>query len=101
MADIQMDQVGVKFEIELRDEAEILFDLTNQSGIYFIFQKPDTSKLRQSGSISGNPVNGRVIYVSKTGDLDQTGRWSYQSQLLLPGKVYFTEVEHFKVKDNL
>lgn len=98
MVQVQLGDVGTAFDVSVYDQDGNLMDLSTATALYVIFLKPDGTNMVASAT---NPSTGKVRYVTRTGDLDQVGRWEIQAHIEMAGADWHTTVGKFKVLENL
>lgn len=101
MYEMRKNDVGVELLVTLKDPQGDAVDVSAASAIVFKFLKPDSTVLSATGSLSGTGADGKVRYVTQSGDVDQSGIWRYQVWVTLSGGVLHSDIGSFKVTDNL
>lgn len=101
--DIHLNNIGVQFLTTMKDQdGNVLTDLNLLTTKHFVFTKPDESKAIRDGSFYTDGTDGKLIYVTLNGDLDQTGIWNFQVVIVYnDGKTYSSDIERFVVLRNL
>lgn len=101
IGEIHVDDVGIVFTITIKNENNVVVDLSAATTKEFHFQKPDGSMLIRSGSFVTDGTDGGLQYMTQAGDLDQSGNWKYQIYLVISANVSYTDISKFKVFPNL
>ena len=98
--EIREQDVGVELLVTLKDEDGVAVDVSGATAIKFRFRKPDGTEISRSGSVKTTGSDGKVQYVTASGDLDQLGSWRYQVRTEYEdGAVLTSEMSKFKVTD--
>ena len=66
-----------------------------------IFRKPDGSKLTKTAIYTTNGTDGKIQYVTQSGDLDTAGSWNLQAYIVTPSGTWYSSIGSFKVYENL
>lgn len=98
--EIHKNDVGTPFTITVGDANGVL-DISTSSDKRIIFRKPDGSSTTVSGTFSTDGTDGKIVYTFQDGDLDVDGRWRVQAHLTFPSGSWYTDVNIFRVHDNL
>jgi hypothetical protein len=83
------------------DEDDIV-DLTAATSIVFKFRKPSGTTLEKTGALFTDGSDGKVKYVTASGDIDESGTWRFEVVVNINGGK-FTSVEPsvFYVEKNI
>ena len=65
------------------------------------FSKPDASIVVKTASFVTDGTDGNIKYVTVAGDLDQSGTWSLQADVTMPGGVWSSDIQKMKVGKKL
>jgi hypothetical protein len=76
-------------------------DLSNASVKNITFQKPDGTTYTKPVTFFTNGQDGVVVYTMASGELDTQGFWRYQVKVLVPSGTFSTDINSFKVYENL
>jgi hypothetical protein len=99
-SEIHYGDIGVNFNITVMNGTEIL-NVSNANSISIIFQKPDSTDLTKTASLTTNGTDGKIKYTTVAGDLDQTGTWQIQARVNFGASVFSTDIQKFKVYRNI
>jgi hypothetical protein len=91
----------IQFEITIKDQDNIVVDLSSATTKQFLFQKPDGSLLTKSASFLTDGTDGTVVYRTSILDFDQVGKWRYQVYLIYSSNEQHTDITKFQVLPNL
>lgn len=98
--EIREQDIGVEILVTLKDEDGAAFDVSDAEAVLFRFRKPDGTEISRAGSLKTTGTDGKVRYVTASGDLDQLGSWRYQVRTEWEdGAVLTSEMSKFKVTD--
>ena len=104
IAPIFIDDEGTIFRITIQEcIADVLtpVDVSGQSAMFFIFKKPDASTLTVTPSFTTDGTDGKLEYITLTGDINQDGVWCLQAEVTLPTGVFRTSIIKFDVEEKL
>lgn len=111
--DIQLNDIGTSFEIDITDTDKdcvtLPVDLTSATNIAFKFFKVESeTSIDRGGTVftgglpNGDATDGIVQYISIAGDLDEEGPWQGQVTITFAtGDVFNSTIFNFNVKANL
>lgn len=101
--EIRENDIGVVFEVEIRDNSNTVVDIsTSETGTRnFIFTKPNDTSITRSGTFTNTGTDGLLRYVSVDGDLTPKGIWHYQIDLLKADGHWRSDTVKFRVYRNL
>jgi hypothetical protein len=99
--EIHVNDIGTAFRIVVRDEDNRVVDLGPSTTRTMLFQKPSGDVLKKPASLTGSGSDGRMQYVSASGDLSEPGKWKYQGHVVFPSGSWYTDVIPFRVYPNL
>lgn len=100
MAEIHVGDIGTIFLITVNDQDGVV-DLTNVDDMYVLFRKPDDSFIQRTPVFVSTGSDGKIKYVTQSGDLDQYGTWQIQARVVFGTDVFSTDIQRFKVQRNL
>jgi len=98
--EIHLDDIGTVFEVALKDCDEIV-DVSQASAMYIIFQKPDGTSTTKTAGFTTDGTDGKVRYITTSGDLNLIGGWKIQAKVTLPSGTWSSNISKFKVYSNL
>jgi hypothetical protein len=100
-AEIHLGDIGTAFRISLTD-CDVPVDLTGATNLHITFKKPDKTSNMKTASIYGDPLNGVIQYITvDENDLDQLGTWEIQAVVELPTGRWSSNIDKFRVYENL
>lgn len=103
-APIFVDDEGTIFRITIQEcISDVLtpVDVSSQTAMSFIFKKPDASTLTVTPVYTTDGIDGRIQYITLTGDIDLSGVWCLQAEVTLPTGIFRTSIIKFDVEDKL
>lgn len=100
--EVHENDIGTVFEVTLKDNGTVV----NISGATvtkdIIFKKPDGTLVTQAASFTNTGTDGKLQYVSKSGDLTPTGKWELQAFIKIGGTDQWSSQKfEFQVHENL
>lgn len=107
---IFVDDEGTVFRLlieEVVNNVSNPVDISNQTAMSFIFEKPDgtlftrTPTFSQPPGAAGDGTDGQIEYLTLTGEIDEVGPWQLQAEVTLPTGTWRTEVVRFRVLEKL
>ena len=101
--EIHIGDIGTIFEVTLMDDLDIV-PIANASVMQIVFVKPDEAKTKviNTAVLSGDGSDGKMRFITTVvGDLDIKGTWKIQGKVTLPTGSWSTDIDKFKVHENL
>ena len=99
--EIHVDDIGTSFEVTLKDSNGAVFPIDAATTKDLLFRKPDDSVLTKAGVFVTDGLDGKLKYVSISGDLNQPGDWVLQAYIVKPGFDGHSSQSNFEVFSNL
>ena len=99
--EIHIADVGTVFEVTLMDDV-VPVDVSSATDMKIIFEKPDGTKVINTAVHKTDGTDGIIKYtVSLDTELDQKGNWKIQANVQLPIGQWSSDIDRFKVYENL
>lgn len=93
--------VGTAFEVTIKDQDGAVVNLAGASALVMTFQKPDGTSSNKPAQLSSTGADGKMKYVTITGDLDQNGTWAIQGHVTLSDGDWHSDVHKQRVDANI
>lgn len=101
-AEIHEGDVGTAFKITVKDEDDVVIDISSATLKQIWFQKADGSVSTKTATLVTDGTDGQMQYITVDDDLDQTGKWKIQGYIEIgSSRKVHTDVSEFKVWANL
>lgn len=100
-AEIHKGSIGVAFRATILDQNDAVVDISAATVKEMIFKKPNGEVVTQDALFVTDGTDGRMQYVSASGDLDVVGLWRHQAHIIQSGTEFWTDYGSFKVHRNL
>lgn len=97
---IHEGDIGTKLLITVTDDGQVV-DISSAISLSIFIKKPDGTILTRVGSLETDGTDGKMYYITVSGDLDKAGSYKIQGQVVLPSGSYYTSTATFKVHCNL
>ena len=99
--EIHIGDIGTVFEVTLMDDVTIV-QIGDATSMEITFVKPDKTKVINVASLTSNGLDGKMQYkILLDSELDQKGTWKIQGNVTLPTGQWSTDIDKFKVHENL
>lgn len=100
--EVRLNDIGTVFEFEIKDGSTVV-DVSGQTTMEIFFLKADgTTKITQNAVFSDDGVDGKIRYVTVSGDLDQVGKgWKRQGHVVISSGEWRTDIIDFEVHPNI
>ena len=99
--EIHIGDIGTIFEVALFDDVTPV-DISSATAMKIIFTKPDKTRVENTAAFSSDGTDGKIKYtVSQATELDQKGNWKIQANVTLPVGQWSSDIDSFKVYENL
>ena len=104
--EIHVGDIGTIFEVEVIEcnlvtGLDEVVDISASTTMQLKFQKSGGTTITKTASFSDAGVDGKIRYVSVSGDLDQPGQWRLQAYLISPSWTLSSSIGCFEVFPNL
>lgn len=104
--EIHVGDIGTVFELTIKDEENDIVDISSQSSMEIVFQKPNHTIVTKNAELVNTGTDGKVQYVTVAGDLDIAGvspkpHWALQAVVVLPAGIWNSDIRKFDVHPNL
>jgi hypothetical protein len=97
--EVHVGDVGTIFEVTLLDGSTPL-DISGSTERKILLRAPDDTVLvNDADLVSGE--DGKMQYITVSGDIDIAGRWSIQAKVVIPEGTFFSDIAQFVVEANL
>lgn len=100
VGEIHLSDIGTVFEVTIKD-GSVVVDVSGATTKQIIFQKPDGTKITKAAVFTTDGVNGKIEYVSVSGDLDTVGTWQLQGRVVIAAGDFHTDLSEFEVHENI
>jgi hypothetical protein len=99
--EIHVGDVGTILRVIVEDDGAVInVSGTDSRTIYL--KKPDGTKLTKTAVFTTDGSDGKIQYVTISGDLDTEGWWKIQGLVhWASGNQWYTDWQPFEVHDNL
>lgn len=99
-SEIHDGDIGTKLLVTITDN-DVVVDISSASTLSIFIKKPDGSILTRSGTLETNGTDGKMYYITVSGDINTAGSYKLQGHVTLLNGSYFTSTATFKVHCNL
>lgn len=100
-SEIHLNDIGTVFELSIKDSDGSAVDITTATSLKVIFLKPDGTLDPKTVAAYGAGTNGVIRYTTIADDLDQIGKYKLQAQVAVATGTWKSNIQSFKVLDNL
>jgi len=100
-AEIHVGDIGTAFEVTVKDQDDVVVDLSSATAKEILLQKPDKTVLTKTASFKTDGEDGVIQYALAAGDIDANGLWSLQAHVVLPAGEWWSSVVIFDVVANV
>lgn len=97
--EIHKGDVGTVFEFTVKDGSNVVDISSATLAVYF--RLPSGSTLTKTGTILNDGLDGKFKYTTITNDISESGDWSVQAQITIGSGVWKTDIQNFRVHENL
>lgn len=99
MHSIRKNDVGVSIIVTVQDSDGAATDVSDATAILFHFLKPDHSELEVAGEFNTDGTDGKVKYVTASGDIDQEGIWGLDVVVTVSSQQFTSDATSFLVEE--
>lgn len=102
MPEIQVNDVGTRIDITVKDQEGNVVDLTTSTDVKLKCLPPDGSSVKVFDvSFNSDGSDGQVYYITQDSDINTTGTWELQVIVTFGTNVFHSAVEKLKVLRNI
>lgn len=98
--EIHVDDIGTTFILTVKDDG-VVVDISGATTLEVVIRKPNSVSYSKTGLLYTDGTDGKIKYVSISGDLDQVGLHKIQAVVTIGSAVYHSSVSDFKVYKNI
>jgi len=98
---LQRDGIGYAITVTINDENESAVDVSGASTLTMRLQDPSGNNTDKTAVNNTDGTDGKIKYVTVSGDLDEAGRWQVQCNVIDASTNRWTTKGHFHVVANL
>jgi hypothetical protein len=99
--EIHVSDVGVQFEYRLLNPDASPLDVSTASLIQLVYSRPSDTNLIVNASLLTDGIDGWIKYVTRTGDLSKSGKWTVQVYLEIGDAKFHSGMQTFLVYPNI
>ena len=97
---VQINTVGFAINVQILTNFKSM-PLANATTKTLFLKKPSGAVIQKPLSFLTDGSDGKLIYYTESGDLDQSGDWELQAKIINPSGTWFTDTVIFTVLPNL
>ena len=97
---IHEDDIGTKLLVTVTDDGSAV-DISSASSLQILIKKPDGTLLTRTAVLDSSGSDGKMYYITVSGDLDAAGHYKLQGKVVLSAGTFYTSISTFKVHCNL
>ncbi len=100
-AEIHQYDKGIQFLGTIRDQDDAVVDISTATVKKLIFKKPSEETLIKDATFYSDGTDGKLYYITASGDLNEVGNWQYQAYIEPGSNWYHSDIVRFKVLRNI
>ena len=89
---INIDDIGTDLQITVT-ESDVAVDISTSTLQEIILKKPDGTEVTKTASFINAGADGKIHYITLTGDIDQVGQWSYRAKITFSATQVFHSID--------
>jgi len=97
---IHVNDIGTQIILTVLEDGAA-YDISSATTLQIIIKKPDTTTLTKTASFFTDGTDGKMVYISVSGDFDVPGYYKIQGKVIIGGSTFYTTTSTFKVYCNL
>lgn len=101
MSQIHYNDIGTSFRCTMKDENNAVLDISSASTLNLIFRKSNGAIVTKTATLVNDGTDGKMEYVTVSGDLDMVGPWQVQGYVVLSTGSWYSDIHDFKVWKNI
>lgn len=102
--EVHYNDIGTVFLVTVNDcvsGSSVALDLSSATSLQIIFKSPSGTSYTKTASFYTNGTDGKIVYITINGDLNEIGTWSIQAKVTIPTGTFRSDIGTFKVYENL
>lgn len=99
--EIHIGDIGTSFILNILDEDDNIVDISSATAIDVKFRRGDGTKMTKTGALFTDGKDGKIQYITISGDITCSGVWQVQARVVLPAGEWNSNVKVFSVHDNI
>jgi hypothetical protein len=99
--EIHVGDVGTRFIVTVYNQNSQLIDLGIATSLTIRFRNPSGVSSDKTAVLYTNGSDGKLMYELESGDIDISGKWSYQVIVSFAGGTWHTNITEFTVYPNI
>ncbi len=99
--EIHLNDVGTQFIVTIYNQNEVIQDLSTATGLDINFYTPSRETKEKTATLYTDGTDGKIVYTLISGDIDESGEWSYQAVIEFSTGKWGTNIEKFTVYPNI
>jgi len=101
MSAVHLNDSGITFKITIKDEDSNVIDVSNATSLFINFKKPDGTILSKPAILFTDGTDGIIYYITNPTDLNLSGLWSLQANVVTSTSNLKTNIYDFRVERNV
>lgn len=97
---IHINDIGTELIVTIKDDGAVV-DISGASTMTIVIKKPDGESLTKTASLYTDGTDGKMEYITQSGDIDQAGLYKIQGIVVLDSGTFHTSISSFQVHCNL
>jgi hypothetical protein len=97
---IHEGDLGTKLLVTITDDG-VVVDLSDAISLSLFIKKPDGTVLNRVATLNSDGTDGKIKYITVSGDLDVAGVYKLQAKVALSSGSFYSSTDTFKVHCNL
>ncbi len=77
--------IGLNIILTAKDQAGAIVNISSASTKNLVFVRPDGTTFTRAGAFVTDGGDGKLKYVTQSGDLNQAGDWEIEADIVLAG----------------
>ena len=98
--EIHKSDIGTKFLLTVKDGTTAV-DISGATTKQILFTKPSGEVVTQTAIFNSDGTDGKIYYITVADDIDETGLWQIQSKIIIAAGTFKSNIEEFRVYENL
>ncbi len=102
--ELHYNDVGTVFLVTMNDcvsGTSTVLDISSASSLQLILKSPSGVSSTKNAVLDSDGTDGKMKYTSVAGDLNEIGTWRIQAKVEIGGGVFRSDIDTFKVYENL
>ena len=99
--EIHKGDIGTVFQLTIKDQDDAVVNLSTATTKKILIKSSNNSISEKTGEFLSDGSDGIIKYTTIENDISKIGIWSIQAKVIFVTGTWYSDIQEFKVYDNL